>query len=127
MNKEDVLKIRKSLKLTQEEFGQLIGVDKRTIMNYEKGKVIPRNKIGLFKLILSKESNILSLKENDKEELKNESLSSESNERLLTQIESLKDHINTLKEFLTEKTTVAEFYKIENIVLKEEIERLKNA
>ena len=127
MNKEDVLKIRKSLKLTQEQFGQVIGVDKRTIMNYEKGKVIPRNKIGLFKLILSKESNILSLKENDKEDIKNESLSTESNERLLTQIESLKDHINTLKEFLTEKTTVAEFYKIENIVLKEEIERLKNA
>lgn len=44
MNNLDVKKIRETLGLTQEELGQKIGVSRNTIINYEKGGVIPESK-----------------------------------------------------------------------------------
>lgn len=44
MKEIDVFKIRKSLKLTQQEFADRIGVDRRTIINYEQGGKIPKSK-----------------------------------------------------------------------------------
>ena len=40
----DVKKIRNSLNLTQEELAKRIGVSRNTIVNYEKGGVIPDSK-----------------------------------------------------------------------------------
>ena len=42
MHRLDVIEIRKNLGMTQNEFGLLIGVDRRTVINYEQGKKIRR-------------------------------------------------------------------------------------
>lgn len=49
MNDLEVKKIRKRLKLTQDEFGKRIGVTRDTIINYEKGGVIPESKLELLR------------------------------------------------------------------------------
>lgn len=41
MRGEDIKKKRNELNLTQEELARILGVTKRTIINYEKGGVIP--------------------------------------------------------------------------------------
>ena len=38
---EKIRKIRKSRKLTQEQFGNLLGVNKRTVISWEKGESFP--------------------------------------------------------------------------------------
>ena len=48
MDAEDVKKLREILGLTQEELAQKIGVTRNTIINYEKGGVIPDSKIQLI-------------------------------------------------------------------------------
>lgn len=59
MNDLDVKKIRESLGYTQEEFGNLIGVSRNTIMNYEKGGTIPESKRQILsKLISEKHKNV---------------------------------------------------------------------
>lgn len=50
-----IKKIRKNLKLTQEEFGKRLGVTRNAIANIESGRVTPSN---LFLNLLSKEFNI---------------------------------------------------------------------
>ncbi|WP_144892165.1 helix-turn-helix domain-containing protein [Flavobacterium tiangeerense] len=104
MNGLDVTKIRKDLKLTQEEFGKLIGVDKRTIINYEQGKVIPKTKVSLLELMLANGSANTTPLGHAKKEV----VPVVNNNNLVDDIEVLKDHIQTLKEFLIEKTKVAE-------------------
>lgn len=122
MNGLDVTKIRKDLKLTQEEFGKLIGVDKRTIINYEQGKVIPKTKVSLLELMLANGlTNTTPLVHAKKEVVSNVNKNS-----LVDDIEVLKDHIKTLKEFLIEKTKVAEMYLNENNILKEKIRFLES-
>jgi len=120
MSNLDIIKIREELKVTQKEFAELIGVDRRTVINYEQGKIIPESKKKLLELLLQgkrdqSESSVKNHPENCKEQLENKD----------GEILELKDHIKTLKEFIAEKTTVADFYKSENIRLKEEIEMLK--
>ncbi len=44
MNSKNIKELRKKIKMTQEELGRAIGVSKRTIINYEKGEVIPQTK-----------------------------------------------------------------------------------
>jgi len=121
MNGLDIIKIREELGVTQKEFAELIGVDRRTVINYEQGKIIPESKKKLLELLLKgkrdkSESSINNNSENNCRE-QTENLNRENLE--------LKDHIKTLKNFLEEKTIVADFLKAENIRLKEEIERLK--
>lgn len=48
MRGEEIKKKRNELKLTQEELGKILGVDKRTIINYEKGGIIPDSKSELL-------------------------------------------------------------------------------
>lgn len=48
MRGEEIKKKRNELNLTQEELGRILGVSKRTIINYEKGKIIPDSKIELL-------------------------------------------------------------------------------
>jgi len=50
----DIKKIRKDLKLSQEEFAKLIGVTRQTIVNYENGGVIPESKIDFISQLLDK-------------------------------------------------------------------------
>jgi DNA-binding XRE family transcriptional regulator len=121
MNGLDVTKIRKDLKLTQEEFGKLIGVDKRTIINYEQGKVIPKTKASLLEMMLANGLTNTTPVVHAKKEV----VSVVNNSSLLDDIEVLKDHIKTLKEFIVEKTKVAEMYLAENNLLKERIRILE--
>lgn len=41
INQEFIVKLRKKLKLTQQEFANLVGVSHRTITNWEKGITTP--------------------------------------------------------------------------------------
>jgi len=52
MNELDVLNIRISLGLNQEDFAKLIGVSKNTVWNYENGAKIPDSKIPILRKIL---------------------------------------------------------------------------
>lgn len=56
MNNLDVKSIREKLNLTQEELAQKIGVSRNTIINYEKGGVIPESKRKLLNSLLKSES-----------------------------------------------------------------------
>jgi len=122
MSNLDIIKIREELNVTQKEFAELIGVDRRTVINYEQGKIIPESKKKLLELLLQgkrdqSESSVKNHSENNcKEQLENKD----------GEILELKDHIKTLKNFLEEKTIVSEFLKAENTRLKEENDRLKS-
>lgn len=52
MNGLEIKQYRTKKGLTQEALGKLIGVSKNTILNYEKGKVIPESKNELLESIL---------------------------------------------------------------------------
>ncbi len=116
MNGIDVMKIREELGLTQQKFADLIGIDRRTVVNWEQGRVIPDSKIKLLNMIIEGKR-----KDGFKNNINEEIVSVD----LHREIMDLKDYIKTLKEFLEEKTTVAELYKSENARLKYELERLK--
>ena len=49
----DIKKEREALQLTQEAFAALLGVSRKTIVNYEAGGNIPETKAKVFKRILS--------------------------------------------------------------------------
>ena len=53
----DVKKIRKELGMTQLDLAKELGVDRRTIINYEKGETIPQSKVKLLHFIESKAEN----------------------------------------------------------------------
>ena len=53
MNGLEIKKNRKKLGLTQLELAKLIGVSKNTVLNYEKGSVIPESKIAILGKILN--------------------------------------------------------------------------
>lgn len=117
MSTIDVTKTREELGLNQREFADLVGVDRRTVVNWEMGRKIPNSKLLLFEMLLDmnrkpKETN-----------LPGEHKSTSSD--LTSEILELKDHIKTLKDFLNEKTITAEFYKNENLKLKEDLDNLR--
>ncbi|MGZ9676269.1 helix-turn-helix domain-containing protein [Flavobacterium sp. GNP001] len=122
MNGLDVAKIRKDLNLTQVEFGKLIGVDKRTVINYEQGKVIPKTKVTLLELMLANGLMKSASAINEKREV----IVAPINDSLDDDREVLKDYIKTLKDFLVEKTKIAEMYLNENNILKEKIKILES-
>jgi len=53
MDGSDIKEYRKKMKLTQEELAKKLGITKRTIINYEKGEIIPESKVKLFQHIMS--------------------------------------------------------------------------
>ncbi|GAB1462212.1 helix-turn-helix domain-containing protein [Pedobacter sp.] len=59
MNEINILELRKSLKLTQEQLAELIGVSKRTIVNYEKGEVIPQSKSAILHRLKNEKSDFI--------------------------------------------------------------------
>lgn len=52
MNDLDIKKIRKSLGLTQAEMARRIGVDTKTVQNWEYGKTIPISKHGIIRSLM---------------------------------------------------------------------------
>jgi DNA-binding XRE family transcriptional regulator len=123
MNSLNILEIRKSLDMTQEEFGEHIGVDKRTIINYEQGKKIPSTKVKILESILHSGLQDSSKGKKGTFTTKKEIIASEV-DSMRREILDLKDHIKTLKELIDEKNKLAEMYKNENILLKEKIDFL---
>jgi len=118
----DIIKIRKKLKVTQDEFGKLLGVDKRTIINYEQGSTIPVSKVKLIELMIS--NGLLDPVEDNSKSKPTVKIEEpvDNEQNLLSEIEILKDHIKTLKDFLEEKNKLAEMYRNENNLLREKLE-----
>ena len=54
MNSLDIKKLRIKLGVTQKELALLTGNSERTIINYEKGKVIPKTKHAIFHNLLNR-------------------------------------------------------------------------
>lgn len=59
MDAKDVIRIRKSLGLTQEEFAKIIGASKNTVYNYENGSKIPFSKITILESIDNENKNVI--------------------------------------------------------------------
>jgi len=121
MSKLDINKVREELGLNHRELAEQLGVDRRTIINYEQGRLIPESKVRLIELLLLAKRNEsislpLNFTEND---------CKEKTENLNREIVELKDHIKTLKEFIEDKTTMVVHYKSENILLKQRIDELE--
>lgn len=125
MSDLDIIKIRKSLGKTQQEFAEFIGVDRRTVVNYEQGKKIPASKVKLLEILLSNDS--VNHSEEKKIILpKKSDVPVETVESMHREILDLKDHIKTLKDLIEEKNKLAEMYRNENTVLKERILQLQS-
>jgi transcriptional regulator with XRE-family HTH domain len=122
----DVAKVRADMGLTQQEFGELIGVDRRTVINYEQGKVIPISKVKLLDLLMSNGA----ISTSGKTKSQNTQSKSVSNnidlDILEREIIDLKDHIKTLKELVDEKNKLADMYQRENSFLIEKINSLED-
>lgn len=84
----NVKDIRKRLGLTQEALAIKLGVDRRTVINYEKGEKIPDSKVKLFHFIfenLNNEENIniaSEPKENEYQKVKNDALESSMDQEI---------------------------------------------
>lgn len=111
----DIIKIRMDLGKTQKEFAEFLGVDRRTVINYEQGQKIPDSKIKLLKILLAngEAKNLIS------QRVVNPSL--ENIETLKSDISDLKDHIKTLKDLVEEKNKLTQMYMSENKSLKERL------
>ena len=134
MNSLDIYKIRTSMGLTQQQFGDLIGVNKRTIINYEQGSDIPKHRVDLInKIVESSSMDSNSSLEEPKAKYKKLESQYSLAEKLSTEIEFLKNNIELMKELLAAKTKNSELFEKkcneqEEIILKqkEEIEALNN-
>jgi DNA-binding XRE family transcriptional regulator len=56
MEGQEIKKMREKLGLTQKELGDLIGASRETIINYEKGKPIPKSKSEILLKVLDPDS-----------------------------------------------------------------------
>ena len=120
----DIIKIRKDLGKTQLEFAEFLGVDRRTVINYEQGKKIPLSKIKLLEILLSNTPNSINEIKNNRILKKAETIV-DTNESLHREILDLKDHIKTFKDLIEVKSKLAEMYMNENKLLKEKIDRIE--
>ncbi|RBN50146.1 helix-turn-helix domain-containing protein [Flavobacterium psychrolimnae] len=126
MNDLDIIKIRRDLGKTQQEFAEFLGVDRRTVINYEQGNKIPASKIKLLGTLLS--NNKVYTNEVNKNRISGKiETVAETTESLNREILDLKDHIKTLKDLIEEKNKTAEMYINENKLLKESISKLQSA
>lgn len=117
MNGLDIISIREEFKMTQQSFAELIGIDRKTIMNWEKGRIIPKSKIKLIEFFLKdKRQNVVSISTIEKNEERSESI-----ECLTREILGLKDHIKTLKQLIEDNNIITEMYKSVNTLLKEKL------
>jgi len=56
MNNLEIIELRKKFNLTQDELANLVGVSRRTIINWEDGKTIPKAMQNILETIAQKES-----------------------------------------------------------------------
>lgn len=116
----DIIKIRMDLGKTQKEFAEFLGVDRRTVINYEQGQKIPDSKIKLLKILLANVKGVNGEAKNlISQRVVNPSL--ENIETLKSDISDLKDHIKTLKDLVEEKNKLTQMYMSENKSLKERL------
>jgi len=73
MSNLDIIKVREELGLSHRELAEQLGVDRRTIVNYEQGRLIPGSKIKLLQMLLQEKRSALDplLENNYKEQLEN--------------------------------------------------------
>lgn len=120
MNEIDILKIRKDLNLSQQDFADVLGVDRRTIINYEQGRSIPESKKKMLQMILDNKININSSVDKAEEEQKQK-----ETQILIQQLESenkkLMAQNEKLTEALVEKKIVIDYYKNENEKLRKQL------
>jgi len=117
MDASNVKKFREELGLSQQKFADQIGVDRRTVVNWEKGNKIPDSKIKLFKLMsINNKSEMVSESPIEKFEDKSQTVVF-----LNREIVGLNDHIKSLKESIVDKILIADMYKSENTLLKEKL------
>lgn len=69
MNGVELKKNRLKKNLTQEKLAELIGVDKKTIINYENGGNIPRSKYTILQSVLGNPLNAYKMEDNDSSSL----------------------------------------------------------
>jgi DNA-binding XRE family transcriptional regulator len=126
MNDLDIIRIRKGLMMTQQEFAEFLGADRRTVINYEQGKKIPESRIKLLKVLLA-DVNLKNVVAETKDIKlpRTSDVSIETSDSMKREISDLKDHIKTLKDFLEEKNKLAEMYMNENKRLKEKLFKLE--
>lgn len=115
MNNIDITKIRKDLNMSQQAFAELLGVDRRTIINYEQGRSIPESKKKMLQMIVNNEIQLSESAESTSESQK------ENEKKLLQEIEALRAENKKLiarneklLEALVEKKIVVDYYKKEN-------------
>ena len=116
MNGLDIISIREEFKMTQQSFAELLGINRKTVMNWEKGMLVPKSKVLHIDLLVDRWR-----RENSGFEKNVEPL-----ETFNSKIEALNDHIKTLKDLIEEKTVISDMHKSENLKIKEEIELLKS-
>ena len=102
MNNNDIKTIRIKMNLTQEEFGNLLGVTRRTLINYEKGTQEPNNsKLLHIKSIIDENKNSeLSITTPIYKKVNNQPANNESIETKY--IKLLEQENKTLKEIINE-------------------------
>lgn len=89
--------------MTQQEFGELLGVDRRTIINYEQGKPIPTSKKIILEMIINNNGILpTALSKNEKPTIPKDIIIGDI-ENLRREILDHKDHIKTLKELIEER------------------------
>lgn len=91
MNEKKLKELRKNAKLSQQELADLVGVDRRSIINYEKGESIPMPVMKLLHILLetdyllklnSQEINLIEVKEEKSIEYLIDNLKSEFSEKI---------------------------------------------
>lgn len=129
MNSIELRKNRRRLNLTQEELGKLIGVSKRTIINYEKGEIIPETKSAILHSIFEEKTDdvsflkkqIVSLQEDNKKLIELTSNKIEELQKIVNHYENLFDIDKRLR-------TVEESIELMKMVQKvdSEIDKIKD-
>jgi transcriptional regulator with XRE-family HTH domain len=102
MNEKKLKDLRKNAKLSQQQLAELVGVDRRSIINYEKGENIPVPVVKLLHILLETDY-LMKLKSNDiktvelKEENSIESLLENMRIELTEKIDDLSNQVRASK------------------------------
>lgn len=96
MKEIDIKEMRQSLRLTQDDLAAKLGVSRQTVVNYEKGLVIPESKKSLL-------YNILQINNND-----------EAKEPAENYLNASPNDINKIEELIIERSRVIQLLKDES-------------
>lgn len=122
MNDLNIKELRIQKGLSQNELAKKIGVSRQTIVNYEKGEVIPESKRDiLYNILLNKETNVV--KENV--ECYTKTLGGYS-KKISEKEEEIKTRLETIKLLKEKKQDFSHQEKIISL-LKEQIDIIKQA